>query len=41
MIAASTEGVGGLVCECLFQIAEDDANKKVLLPRLGPDAADR
>ncbi|SRR5260370_41412141 len=36
-----TEGVGGFVCECLFQVAEDDADQKVLLPRLRPEAADR
>jgi len=36
-----TEGVGGLVCECLLQITENDADEKVLLPRPGPEAADR
>ncbi len=36
-----TEGVGGLVCECLFQIPEDDAHQKVLLPRFRSETADR
>src|SRR5260370_29379401 len=36
-----TEGVGGLVCECLFQIPEDDAHEEVLLPRFRSQAADR
>jgi hypothetical protein len=27
-----TQGVGGLVCECLVQIAEDDTHEEVLLP---------
>ena len=36
-----TEGVGSLVCECLFQIPEDDAHQKVLLPRFRSEAADR
>ena len=40
-VDAVTEGVGGLVRECLVQIAQDDAHKKVLLPRSGPEAADR
>jgi hypothetical protein len=35
-----TEGVGGLVRECLFQIAKDDAHEEVLLPRLRSEAAD-
>ena len=36
-----TEGVGGLVCECLFQIPQDDAHQEVLLPRFRSEAADR
>lgn len=35
------EGVGGLVRECLVQIAEDNAHEEVLLPRLGSQATDR
>jgi hypothetical protein len=39
-VDAVTEGIGGLVCEGFFQIAEDDAHEEVLLPRLRPEAAD-
>ncbi len=40
-VDAVAEGVGGLVGECLVQVAEDDADEEVLLPRPGAEAADR
>jgi hypothetical protein len=40
-VYAVAEGVGGMVSECLVQVAEDDVYEEVLLAGCGSEAGDR